>query len=96
MSDRERCDDCAHFTEQSTCDFPVPAWVDSPPVILDPTVMRTCNTFSQKMEVVHISPSIDESCDHVWPEDGSGQTDMYGACTKCGLSFQRYIHSGCP
>jgi hypothetical protein len=35
------------------------------------------------------------SCDHVWPES-EGQTDIYGKCEKCSMSFQRYIHTECP
>lgn len=66
MSDRERCADCAHFTEQSTCDFPTPAWVDSPPIILDPNLMRTCNTFSQKMEVVEGWPEAEDELARVF------------------------------
>lgn len=34
-------------------------------------------------------------CDHDWPE-ADGQTDIYGSCTKCSMSFQRYIHTECP
>jgi len=34
------------------------------------------------------------ACDHDWPEK-DGQTDIDGACTKCGRSFQRYIHMDC-
>lgn len=63
MSDREYCRDCAHFTEQSTCDFPTPAWVDSPPIILNPNVARTCNTFSQKMEVSEHWPDAEDQLD---------------------------------
>lgn len=33
--------------------------------------------------------------DHDWPEGAHG-TDMDGSCTKCGMSFQRYIHTECP
>lgn len=41
---------------------------------------------------VHVTPSIDETCNHDW-EDGSDGPD---SCRKCGLSFTRYIHSCCP
>lgn len=100
MSDREHCKDCEHLSPKSrtgyhTCQYPVPDWAQ-PPQIVDPEAPRTCPTFSQRMVVVHVSPAIDENCDHVWPDDESGQTDMYGSCEKCGLSFQRYIHSCCP
>lgn len=37
-----------------------------------------------------------KACNHDWAEDSDGQTDMYGGCTKCGMSFQRYIHTECP
>jgi hypothetical protein len=33
--------------------------------------------------------------DHDWPEGPHG-TDMDGSCTRCGLSFLRYIHTECP
>lgn len=46
--------------------------------------------------VVHITPTTDGGCGHDWPADSTGQTDMYGCCTKCGMSFQRYIHTECP
>ena len=46
-------------------------------------------------KLVHVSPSFDNTCDHYWPEGEYG-TDMDGACTKCGMSFQRYIHCYCP
>lgn len=36
-----------------------------------------------------------EPCDHDWPEGDHG-TDMNGCCTKCGLSFTRYIFTECP
>ena len=45
--------------------------------------------------VVHVSPSFDNKCDHDWP-DGDHGTDMDGVCTKCGMSFMRYIHCYCP
>lgn len=34
-------------------------------------------------------------CDHDWPEDEHG-TAMEGCCTKCGMSFTRYIFTECP
>jgi predicted Zn-ribbon and HTH transcriptional regulator len=46
--------------------------------------------------VVHVSPTYPKDCDHEFSDDETGQTDMYGACTKCGMSFQRYIHTECP
>ena len=36
-----------------------------------------------------------EPCDHDWPEDDHG-TDMNGCCTKCGMSFTRYIFTEAP
>lgn len=54
MSNRERCADCAHFTEQSTCDFPTPFWVGDSNYILNPHIENLCPTFSQKMEVIEI------------------------------------------
>lgn len=46
--------------------------------------------------VVHVSPTYPKGCDHDWPDDETGQTDMYARCKKCGMSFQRYIHTECP
>lgn len=93
MSDRERCGDCVHISEKSktgyhTCEWPVPYWAN-PPQIVDPDRMITCPTFSQRMEVIHITRAIDENCEHVWGEEPEN-------CELCGLSFQRYIHSCCP
>jgi hypothetical protein len=34
-------------------------------------------------------------CAHYWPENEGG-TDIDGSCTKCGMSFQHYIHMECP
>jgi len=46
--------------------------------------------------VVHVSPTYGP-CDHEWPDDpAGGGTDMSGRCTKCGMSFIRYIHMVCP
>lgn len=44
--------------------------------------------------VVHVSPTY-PPCDHDWPEEDDG-THMNGCCTKCGMSFIRYIHTECP
>jgi len=46
--------------------------------------------------VVHVSPSYPKGCAHEWTSDSYGQTDMNGACEKCGMSFIRYIHTECP
>lgn len=42
----------------------------------------------QEGTVVHVTPSINESCDHDWVEDSDGNPEH---CAKCGLSFTRYI-----
>ena len=47
-----------------------------------------------EVNVIHVSPTY-TPCDHDWPEDDHG-TDMSGFCTKCGMSFMRYIHTECP
>ena len=47
-----------------------------------------------EVDVIHVSPSY-TPCDHDWP-DGDCGTDMNGCCTKCGMSFIRYIHTECP
>lgn len=42
--------------------------------------------------VVHVTPAIDETCDHEWlPVDDNPEY-----CSKCGLSFMRYIFCCCP
>ena len=43
---------------------------------------------------VHITP-LPVECDHDWPQCESG-VSMNGVCTKCGMSFIRYIHTECP
>ncbi|MEW6022815.1 MAG: hypothetical protein AB1807_11815 [Pseudomonadota bacterium] len=35
--------------------------------------------------------TVNDVCEHIWPE-ADGQTDIDGFCSKCSLSFQRYIH----
>ena len=95
MSDRP-CNECAHLKDDSTCDFPVPFWVTRTSQKLDRHTPVDCSTFSERMHVVHLTPAINETCNHAWPADSSGRTSEYGACELCGLSFQRYIHSCCP
>ena len=51
-------------------------------------------------KLVHVTPAIDESCDHDWhDEDGidcnASRRDP-DHCVKCGLSFTRYIHCCMP
>lgn len=43
--------------------------------------------------VVHVAPAIDEDCDHDWEGGADGNPER---CSKCGLSFMRFIHSCCP
>jgi len=38
--------------------------------------------------VIHVTPAIKEDCDHDWNEGKDGNPEY---CTKCGLSFTRYI-----
>lgn len=46
--------------------------------------------------VIHVSPTY-APCDHDFPDNSDGRgTDMNGHCTKCGISFIRYIHTECP
>jgi hypothetical protein len=42
--------------------------------------------------VVHITPKIDEECDHDWEDGADGNPER---CSKCGLSFMRFVHSCC-
>lgn len=44
--------------------------------------------------IVHVTPAIDETCDHEW--GGGGRNGPPEACVKCGLSFTRYIHCCLP
>lgn len=46
--------------------------------------------------VVHVTQNYPPGCDHDWPDEPDGDTDMSGRCTKCGMSFIRYIHTECP
>jgi len=43
--------------------------------------------------VVHETPAIDETCDHDWEDGADGNHER---CSKCGLSFMRYVHCCCP
>ena len=48
--------------------------------------------------VGHVTLSIDETCVHEWEyvsvDGGDGEEPSH--CTKCGLSFTRYIFCCCP
>lgn len=52
----------------------------------------------ERGKLIHASPAIDESCDHDWRhgEDHDGQQGDPEQCTKCGISFTRYIFCCCP
>ena len=41
---------------------------------------------------VFLTPALVEDCDHEW-EGADGNPER---CSKCGLSFMRFIHSCCP
>lgn len=43
--------------------------------------------------VVHVTPAIDETCDHDWIDGEDGNPER---CSKCGLSFMRHIFCCCP
>jgi hypothetical protein len=43
--------------------------------------------------LVHASPAIDETCKHDWRDGPDGNPEQ---CTKCGLSFTRYIFCCMP
>lgn len=49
-----------------------------------------CQTFSNAVVVVHLTPKIDENCQHEWPQDQPADHDR---CTRCKISFARYVHS---
>jgi hypothetical protein len=95
MSDRP-CNECAHLKEDDTCDFPTPFWVTRTFQRLDRHTPHVCDTFSERMLVVHLTPKIDETCQHIWTSDPTDQIADDSHCAQCGLSFQRYIHSCCP
>lgn len=42
--------------------------------------------------LVHVTPAINERCDHDWEHSSDGEPQQ---CSKCGISFMRYIHSCC-
>jgi hypothetical protein len=42
---------------------------------------------------VHLTPAIDDGCYHDWENGEDGNPER---CSKCGLSFMRFIHSCCP
>lgn len=44
-------------------------------------------------KLVHVTPAIDESCEHEWADGEDGNPSH---CTKCGLSFTRYIYCCMP
>jgi hypothetical protein len=46
----------------------------------------------EEATVVHVTPAIDETCQHDWEYDKTGPE----YCKKCGLSFTRYIFCCCP
>lgn len=48
--------------------------------------------FGEGAKLVHVTPAINEECDHDWREGADGNPEQ---CTKCGLSFTRYIHCCC-
>ncbi len=43
--------------------------------------------------VMHVTPAIDETCDHDWIDGADGNPEY---CGKCKLSFTRYIFCCCP
>ena len=43
--------------------------------------------------VFHVTPAINEGCDHSWIDGEDGNPER---CVKCGLSFTRYIFCCCP
>lgn len=46
--------------------------------------------------IIHVMPlSPKPKCEHEWLQGDRG-VDLNGSCTKCGMSFQRYIHMECP
>ena len=47
----------------------------------------------EELVVVHVTPAIDEDCNHDWAEGEDGNPER---CIKCGISFTRYIHCCCP
>ena len=49
----------------------------------------------EEWTVAHVTPAINESCEHDWIDDGDeGSGPLH--CKKCGLSFMRYIHCCMP
>lgn len=88
MNDAHRCEICGEPMPQGEEMFKYHGYSGSCP--------KPKQEPPEEVVAVHVTPTINEGCDHDWPDDIDGQTDMYGCCTKCGMSFQRYIHTECP
>jgi hypothetical protein len=67
-------------------------WADTNEPVENLPESPTC-TNSQTADVMHLTPAIDEKCDHDWEDGADGNPER---CSKCGLSFMRYVHCCCP
>lgn len=56
-------------------------------------MMKAGDVLEDGSVVAHVTPKIDENCDHDWVEDEEGNPAW---CSKCKLSFTRYIFCCCP
>lgn len=52
--------------------------------------------FGTDAKIVHVSKAIDETCDHDWVDADGKDNGNPEYCSKCHLSFTRYIHCCCP
>ncbi len=50
----------------------------------------------EECTVAHVTPSIDETCEHEWVYSNDDIAGEPQYCSKCNLSFMRYIHCCCP
>jgi hypothetical protein len=50
----------------------------------------------EEMEVVHVTPSYPANCNHDWEYAVTADGEEPSHCTKCGISFTRYIFCECP
>ena len=54
--------------------------------------MKAGDVLEDGSVVVHVTPAINEDCDHDWVGCDEGNPEY---CSKCGLSFTRYIFCCC-
>lgn len=54
-------------------------------------------TYLEPLYAVHVAPYYKPgACEHDFTADEQGFTASDSICTKCGMSFVRYVHTECP